>query len=382
MNTALSYSRIAGANDRIALGVVGCGSRGNYVASQFLKDSRVQAVAVCDVYGARIDKALEYARGAKGFYHHEKLLEMREIDVVLIGTPDHWHAGTAIDALNAGKDVYVEKPLMRVREEGPRIVKAARVNDRVCQVGLQQRSGWPYIRARDEFVQPGRLGKITLARTFWHNAPSGPLRRTMPEKPSNLDWARFLGPVRWREWDPAQYFNFRAFLDFNGGKTTDFFTHWVDAVHMMLGLDNPTAVMSAGGIYGGYQDGRTAPDNVYALVEYPSEVTVTFECGGIAPTPEYGIELCGTEGRIFVNRNRLEFHPRQRGELPVIDRRPGDITLDHVNNFLECCRTRKLPNADVHIGHRSTQVALLAVQAYVEKRMIHFDPVREEVLPR
>jgi predicted dehydrogenase len=270
---------------------------------------------------------------------------------------------------------------MRTREEGPRIVKAARVNDRICQVGLQQRSGWPYIRARDEFVKPGKLGKITLARTFWHNGPSGPLRRSMPEKPSNLDWARFLGPVKWREWDPAQYFNFRAFLDYNGGKTTDFFTHWVDAVHMMLGIDNPTAVMSAGGIYGGYNDGRTAPDNVYALVEYPSEVTVTFECGGIAPTPEYGIELCGTEGRIFVNRNRVEFHARERGAQPVIDRRPGDITLDHVNNFLECCRTRKPPNCDVYIGQRSTQVSLLAVQAYVEKRMIHFDPVREEVLP-
>jgi predicted dehydrogenase len=381
MSTASSYSKIAGANDRVALGVIGCGGRGNYVASQFLKDPQVQAVAVCDVYGERIDKALAYAQGAKSFYAHEKLLEMREIDVVLIGTPDHWHAQTAIDALSAGKDVYVEKPLMRTREEGPRIVKAARVNGRICQVGLQQRSGWPYIRARDEFVKPGKLGKITLARTFWHNGPSGPLRRSMPEKPSNLDWARFVGPVKWRDWDPAQYFNFRAFLDYNGGKTTDFFTHWVDAVHMMLGIDNPTAVMSAGGVYGGYNDGRTAPDNVYALVEYPSEVTVTFECGGIAPTPEYGIELCGTEGRIFVNRNRVEFHPRERGAQPVIDRRPGDITLDHVNNFLECCRTRKPPNCDVYIGQRSTQVSLLAVQAYVEKRMIHFDPVREDVLP-
>ncbi len=255
------------------------------------------------------------------------------------------------------------------------------MNNRVCQVGLQQRSGWPYLRARDEFVKPGRRGKITLARTVWHTGPSGPRRRTMPEKPSNLDWARFLGPVKWRDRDPAQYFNFPAFLDFNGGKTTDFFTHWVDAVHMMLGIDNPVSVASAGGIYGGHNDGRTAPDNVFALVEYPSEVTVTFECGGVAPAPEYGIELCGTEGRLFVNRNRLEFNSRDRNAPPVHDRRPGDITLEHVSNFLECCRTRAKPNCDVYDGHRSTQVSLLAVQAYVEGRRLNFDPVREEVLP-
>jgi predicted dehydrogenase len=228
---------------------------------------------------------------------------------VLIATPDHWHALTAIDALNAGKDVYCEKPLTLRIEEGPPIVKAARVNNRICQVGMQQRSGSHYIQARDEYVKTGKLGKITLAR-FWHNGPSGLWRRCLRNHHPRL--GPFLGPVKWRDWDPAQYFNFRAFLDYNGGKTTDFFTHWVDAVHMMLGIDNPIAVMSAGGIYGGYNDGRTAPDNVYALVEYPSEVTVTFECGGIEPTPEYGIELCGTEGRIFVNRNRVEFHPRER----------------------------------------------------------------------
>ena len=203
----------------------------------------------------------------------------------------------------------------------------------------------------------------------------------MPEKPSNLDWARFLGTVKWRDWDPAQYFNCRAFLDFNGGKTTDFFTHWVDAVHMMRGIDNPVAVASAGGIYGGHNDGRTAPENVFAQVEYPSEVTVTFECGGVAPAPEYGIELCGTEGRLFVNRNRLEFNSRDRSAPTVHERRPGDITLDHVNNFLECCRTRAKPNCDVYDGHRSTQVSLLAVQACVAGRRLTFDPVREEVLP-
>ncbi len=350
--------------------------------SLFQQSPSVQVTAVCDVYGQRVDAAQQRAPGAKGFADHRKLLEMRELDAVLIATPDHWHAQTAIDSMEAGKDVYVEKPLMRLREEGPRIVKAARVNERICQVGLQQRSGWPYLRARDEFVKPGRLGKITLARTWWHGAAGGlsGRPRTAMEKPSNLDWARFLGPVGWHEWNPRMYFNFRAFLEFNGGIITDFFTHWVDAVHMMLGIDNPTAVMAAGGIYLD-KEYRTAPDNAHCLVEYPSEVTVTFGCARMASPPEYGIELCGTEGRLFVNRNRIEFQSAEKGAQPEGERRRGDITLDHVNNFLECCRTRRRPNGDVYFGQRSTQVSLLCVESYVQKRRLRFDPVREEVLP-
>jgi hypothetical protein len=128
-------------------------------------------------------------------------------------------------------------------EEGPEMVKAARMNERVCQVGMQQRSGGHYIQARDEYIKKGKLGKITLARTWWHGNGAH-LMKSPPElatKPADLDWARYLGPVKWRDWDPQQYWNFRAYLDFGGGQITDLFTHWIDAVHMMIGEEIPHA---------------------------------------------------------------------------------------------------------------------------------------------
>ena len=139
--SAASYSRIMGANERIQLGLIGCGGRGVGVMGTFINTQQVDVTAVCDVYGERIDQAQQKATKAQGFTDHRKLLAAKNVDAVLIATPDHWHAGCAIDALNAGKDVYVEKPLTLTIEEGPQIVKAARVNNCICQVGMQQRSG-------------------------------------------------------------------------------------------------------------------------------------------------------------------------------------------------------------------------------------------------
>src|SRR5208337_4031715 len=146
--TALSYSRVYGANERLQLGLIGCGERGRYDMGNFIKTGTVDVVALCDIWGVNLAKAKEAAPNAKTFADHRKLLEMKEVDVALIGVPDHWHAAIAIDALNAGKDVYVEKPLTLKIEEGPPIVKAARVNKRICQVGMQQRSGKHYLEAK------------------------------------------------------------------------------------------------------------------------------------------------------------------------------------------------------------------------------------------
>src|SRR6185312_10691224 len=149
--TAGSYSRILGANDRVRMGIVGCGDRGRYVMGVFQKSPQVEFVAACDIWGDHVDLAKKQAANAREYGDHRKLLdEGKDIDAVLIATPDHWHSRIAIDSLNAGKDVYCEKPLTLRIEEGPRIVKAARENDRVCQVGMQQRSGWHYLFARDE----------------------------------------------------------------------------------------------------------------------------------------------------------------------------------------------------------------------------------------
>lgn len=379
--TALSYSRVMGANDRIQLGVIGCGDRGRYDMENFQK-ANADVVALCDIYGAQIDKAREKAPNAKDFKDHRALLELKEVDVALIATPDHWHAQIAIDALNAGKDVYIEKPLTRTIEEGPPIVKAARVNGRVCQVGMQQRSGQHYLQAKHEYFDTGKLGKITLARTWWHG--NGYHLRHAPEElqklPPNLDWAHFLGPLKWRDYDPQQYFNWRAYLDFGGGQVTDLFTHWIDVVHMFMGQEVPFSASAAGGVYK-YKDGRTAPDTINVLLEYPAEFTATFEATLVPGIGGAAVEIAGTEGRLWISRERYEFHPVGRGAQPTIVKAFSKIDEDHVNNFLECVRSRQRPNGDVLIGHRSAQASHLGNISYMQKRRIDFDPVREEILP-
>ena len=378
--TALSYSRVLGSNDRVGLGVVGTGERGSYVMSLFQNEPGIEVRALCDVYAVKLDQALQKAPGAQTFSDHRRLLELKQLDAVLVGTPDHWHKGVAIDALNAGKDVYCEKPLVSRHEDGPEIVRAARVNQRICQVGMQQRSGTVYLEAREKFVSSGLLGKLTHVWCVWNSGVPRPLPAEPREKPSNLDWVRFLGPVKYRDWSPAQYLDFRAFLDFGGGKLTDFGAHWIDVVHMFTGVDAPLSVAAQGGVFYDFHDGRTAPDTISALYTYPG-FTVHFESLAVTGGPEYGVTFFGEQGWLYVNRNRYEFHPAGKGAEPVIAKFPGDITQQHVHNFLDCCRTRKLPNADVYIGHRSAQACLLAVQAYEERRTLHFDAQREEVLP-
>jgi predicted dehydrogenase len=379
--TAISYARVLGANDRLQLGLIGAGGRGRYVASLFQKTDQIDLHAVCDVYGDRVDQAIQEAPGAKPFSNHRRLLESGGVDADLIATPDHWHKAIAIDALNAGKDVYVEKPLTRLPEEGPEIVRAARVNNRICQVGMQQRSGTIYLEARERFIKSGMLGKISHVDCVWHSGIAQRLPSEPAQKPANLDWVRFLGPVNYRDWNPAQYLDFRGFLDFGGGKLTDFGAHWIDVVHMFMGQDGPLSAVAAGGIYYDFHDGRTAPDTISALYEYPGGFTVSFASFAIENGPEYHVQFFGDKGRLFINRNRYEYHSADKGVEPIIQRFPGDITSQHVVNFLDCCRSRKLPNADVYIGHRASQAALLANKSYLEKRRIRFDPASEEVLP-
>jgi len=377
--SALSYSRVLGANDRVGLGVIGTGNRGSYVMTVFQKNAEVEVRALCDVYAKRVDEAQQKAPGAKGYSDHRQLLERKDIDAVLIGSPDHWHKDHAIDAMAAGKDVYVEKPMCRTREEAPAMVKAARVYDRVCQVGVQQRSGPIYLEPLERYVKSGALGKISHIDAIWHGGAPAPLGHH-EEKPSNLDWVRFLGPVSYRDWAPAQYFNFRAFLDFNGGKMTDFGHHWMDTVHMFMGERAPQAVTFAGGIYYDFKDGRTAPDTCNALFEYGG-FSVLFQSNAYGVSPEYGITFHGDKGRLFVNRNRWEYLSAARGAQPESRRIPGDITADHVRNFLDCIKSRKRPNADVGLAAVSIVAPLLAVESYVQKRRIRFDPDRLEPLP-
>jgi predicted dehydrogenase len=388
--TAASYSRVLGANDSLTLGVIGLGDRGNHDMDLFQANPNVRVAALCDVYGAKVEAAKKKAPEAQTFNDHRKLLESRQIDVVLIATPDHWHTIIAIDALNSGRDVYVEKPLTRTIEEGPLIVKAARENNRICQVGMQQRSAKHYLQAKEKYFDTNKLGAITLARTWWYGN-SWHLRKAPPalqSKPADLEWGRFLGPLKWRDYDPQQYFNWRAYLDFGGGQVTDLFTHWIDVVHMFMGQDVPYSASAAGGIYH-YKDGRTAPDTINVLLQYSGrqEYTATFEATLVPGIRGEALEMCGTEGRLWIDRSRYEFYPvgaKEPAEVvkaEVIEGVRDSLTHDHVRNFLECVRSRSRPNGDVLIGHRSAQASHLGNLAYEQRRRINFDTQREEILP-
>jgi predicted dehydrogenase len=380
--TALSYSRVYGANDRIQLGLIGAGDRGQHDTENFVKTGQVDVTAICDIFGNHIDSAKSKWGSAQTTMDHHKVLESKNVDAVVIAVPDHWHAVIAVDALNAGKDVYVEKPLTRTIEEGPLIVKAARINNRICQVGMQQRSGKHYIEAKEQYIDSGKIGNVTLARTWWHG--NGYHLRKAPaslqEKPSNLDWAHFLGPLKWRDWDPQQYYNWRAYLDFGGGQVTDLFTHWIDVVHMFMGQDVPVSAQAAGGVYN-YKDGRTAPDTINVLLEYPKNLTATFEATLVPGITGAGIEFCGTLGKLYIDRGRYEFTPLGRNAQKTTVQASTDIEMDHIKNFLDCVKSRKLPNGDVLIGHRSAQASHLGNISYMQKRRIDFDPLREEIMP-
>ncbi|HEY1945644.1 MAG TPA: Gfo/Idh/MocA family oxidoreductase [Bryobacteraceae bacterium] len=388
--TAASRSRILGSNDRISVGLIGCGARSRELQPPFQKLNG-PLTAVCDVWRRRAEKAQSQAPGSKLFDDHRKLLEMPGLDAVIVATPDHWHQRIAIDALNAGKDVYVEKPLTLKIEEGPPIIQAARVNNRICQVGAQQRSGTHYMQARDEYFKPGKLGKISFVRTWWTDgggaaAANGPVKvggHAVPpgikEKPADLDWNRFVAPVNWRPWDPHQFFNFRNYIDFSGGIMTDKYVHWVDVVHMFMGQDTPLTADMAGGIYLA-KDGRTVPDTLHAHYEYPGNFICTFTNVSQAGVQRAGIEFVGTNGTLRIDRTKFEYFPAEKNAPPVVVECRTDLVEEHVQNFLECCRSRKVPNGDVAIGHRSARAAHLGNLSLIEKRRIHFDPDRELVL--
>jgi predicted dehydrogenase len=383
--TASYWSKVLGANDRIRVGAVGVGVRGRFDLECFAKQPNVEVRALCDVWGSAIEEARKLAPAAKTYRDYRKMLEDEKLDVLLVATPDHWHVPIAIDAMNAGLDVYVEKPVTLTLEEGPRIVKAARVNGRVCQVGLQSRSNPNFLQIKRDYFDNGRLGKVTLVRTSYNGNQYH--LRTAPEslknQPTDLDWANFLGRLNWRDWDPQQYWNWRAYLDFGGGQIGDLFVHMVDLIHLMLGQDNPVSAAATGGVLF-YKDGRTAPDTIALALQYPGDLVVTFEASLVRGSrATRGLAFLGTDGALEIdwsNAGVLFYPPEVRSKPVPVVTAGTEGTLEHVANFLDCVRSRKLPNADIYIGHRSAQAAHLGKIAYLEQRRVHFDPVREAVL--
>ncbi len=389
-----STGRVLGANDRIRLGLIGCGRQGRDNMENFRRQG-VEIAAVCDVYEPNLRKGLAAAGGnAKTLKDFRQVLDDKDIDVVIVATPDHWHPLPTIMACQAGKDVYVEKPICVAVEEGKKMVEAARRNKRVVQVGLWQRSNVHFQKAV-QLVQDGLIGKVTYARTwnYSNTYPEGIGNPPDSEPPSDLDWDMWLGPA------PKVAFNsnrfgvgdrwstFRYFYDYANGWPGDWMIHLMDIVQWAMKVDGPHAVTALGRKFY-LTDNSDTPDTLQITLEYP-EFVATYEnrlCNDARQHEHgYGIEFYGTDGTMFVDRDVFQVFPQVNGQVNGLTgkrlektaemkmERADDGLANHVANMLECMKTRKMPQTDIEYGYHSTSACLLGNVALRSKERIEWD---------
>jgi predicted dehydrogenase len=414
--SALSADRIVGAGERVNLGLIGCGGRGRFLARHLQAVPNVEFLAVCDVYEKnRLAVGQWMGPRCSPYADFRDLLARKDIDAVVIATPDHWHAIPTVLACQAGKDVYVEKPLAHNVREGQAMVKAARLHGRIVQSGVQQRSA-AHFAEMGRIIQGGELGKVHFVRVWnYRNMfPKGIGRRPPEDVPPGLDWDFYLGPAPVAPFSWNRFLStYRWFWDYSGGVITDFGTHRFDSVHQAMGKDSPTTVAAAGGRFALDDDGEI-PDILQVTYEYPGFVLSYESCllnahgvGGRTPGRQYyqavgaddrpnGIAFYGTNGALFADRLGFEVYPELRPpETPGapdgkgnqsrgfrMERKEGasaDSTALHVRNFIECVRSRRKPAGDIEIGHRSTLVAHLGNIALKVGRKIRWDGAKEEI---
>lgn len=388
LTTSIFTGNVKGANDRIALGVIGPGARGLLDMQTAMAQPGVDVVAVCDVYQPNLEKAVAANPKAKAVRDFREILADKSVDAVCIATPDHWHAYMTVEACKAGKDVYVEKPICCTVEEGRKMVEAARKYNRVVQAGTQQRSGIHFQKAA-EMVRGGQLGKITFCRT-WNYSNRGVDGIGNPpdaNPPSDLDWDMWLGPAPKRPFNANRFgvndksFSyFRWFWDYAGGMMTDWGIHLLDIVQMAFDETAPTSITALGGKYF-IQDNRETPDTLQVTYEYPGFAATYENRNGNAQSlfnHNYGILFHGTKGTLFVDRSRYQLIPEPGSDLkPVEEKSSNNQTTAHWANFVDCIRTRKRPVSDIEIGHRSTTTALLGNVALRSKLRIDWDSKAE-----
>ncbi len=382
--------KVLGANDRIRLGLIGCGRQGVDNMRYFIKQG-VEVAAVCDVYEPNLQKGLEAAGGtAKALKDLRQVLDDKEIDVVIVATPDHWHPLATVMACQAGKDVYVEKPICVAVEEGKKMVEAARKYKRVVQVGLWQRSNLHFQKAV-QLVQDGLIGKVTFVRTenYANIYPDGIGNPPDSDPPPGLDWDMWLGPApkvpfNWNRFGVGdRWSTFRYFYDYANGWPGDWGVHRLDIVQWALRVDGPHTITASGRKFY-LEDNSDTPDTLQITLEYPDFVA-TYEnrlCNESATgTHGYGIEFHGTDGTMFVDREGFQVFPESKEVEGKRVARTAEMTMDrvddgvenHVANMLECMKTRKLPQSDIEFGHCSTSTCLLSNVALRSKERLEWD---------
>lgn len=396
--TAVSASRVLGANDRVRVGLIGCGGRGRHDARHMRNAGGVDFIAVCDVDRTRREQAQAWAGpDAQPYGDFRRLLEQKDVDAVLIATPDHWHAIPMIAACEAGKHVYVEKPLSHSIVEGRAMVEAARGARLVVQAGTQQRSAVHFPECA-ELVQSGKLGQVRFVRVwnYINMYPKGIGRAPDSDPPDGLDWDFYLGPAPKRPFNRLRFGGtYRWFWDYSGGYITDFGTHRFDTVYQIMGdTHSPRTVAAAGGKFT-LEDAGEVPDLVQATYQFDGWVLSYEGCqtnahgvGGRTPGLQYyrargehdrpnGMAFYGTAGTLIADRYAYEVYPEPGSALERKTVQSYDATDRHTKNFIEAIRGVAQQTAPIELGHRATTVALLGNVSFHSGHKIVWDAEKE-----
>lgn len=380
---AASAASVLGASRKIRAGIIGSGGRGRLLTAEF-KEIGVDMAAVADVYEPNLAAGLKTAStGAEGYSNYKKLLEDKTLDAVIVATPDHWHAQMTIDAVEAGKDVYLEKPLAHTIADGFRIIEAVRRTRRVVQVGTQRRS-FDLFQEAKQVMDSGQVGDVRLVNSWWYNYTGSVRTRPLEGK---LDWEQWLGPAPKRALDPARFRNWYWYWDYSGGLLVGQAAHVVDAIHWMMNSSYPLAVTCTGGRAN--VEGVEVPETASMSIEYPENYLGVFTLGYKAMPYNGYNDQCkqfhGSKARFDVGREWWALYP-QSNDLemkPSLEKkRPGSFasaTRMHIRNFLDCIESRKDPNATVEMGQATNIVLCMAMDSMRTGRRLKWNQAARRV---
>jgi predicted dehydrogenase len=410
-SNAVSYGRIAGANDRISLCHIGNGSRGSdldWIAAQLKTSHNVEMTAVCDLWSVNREKAVAtntkyYGRAPRAFQYLEDVLALKDVDAVLISTPEHSHSPILKMAVEAGKDAYVEKPMGNVLAEAKAAREAVQKSGRIVQVGTQHRSE-PYPRAAHDLVQTGTLGDISKVEIVWNY--HGPRWRGRPEtkliREQDTNWGKWLLTKPYRPFDPQIYCEFRLYKEFSSGIPDQWMSHAIDLVHWYTNDSFPRSVVAHGGIFA-WNDGRENADTFQALLEYPKGFLVSyatsfgndspsftrymgkkatlFNIGGEGSPRFQVVEEKGNhEDEADIDKKRNAKYVVLPGESQLPPMGIDDRTTEHMANWFECIRSRQQPHCTVHDGFAHSVACMMAAKSYWLGRKLYWDAATETIV--
>ena len=360
--TALASTRVFGANDRLRIGVIGAGERMKWLLNEADKAGPYDIVAVADVYAPFCDAVKQRSNGlATTHVEYREVLD-KDLDAVIIASPDHWHVQMAVDALKAGKDVYLEKPVTHTIEEGAVLTRAVRSGKQILQCGMQQRS-WTHFRNAVDLIQAGSLGRVVQVRTYWWQNYQRDWRTTAVDQQA-LDWKLWLGAAPDQAYSQEKFYHWRWFWNFGGGAMTDLFTHWIDIVHWAMNADEPHQAQMLADKY--VFDQWDCPDTIQAAFRYPG-FDVVYEGMMSSSVDDGGLEFRGTEATLKINRAGFSVYRENasKDQNPTLTEHSyRDGTIDHLENFFHCVKSRKEPNAPVETGVAAARAGHIGNLAY------------------